>query len=245
MAFVTGSGHGLGKAIAQLLAESGAEVVVNSFHSRDRGEETAAEIVAAGGKAVHLWGSVAQPEQLKGLFAEIERRHGHLDFFVSNASNGIIAPLDQVTPEQWERAFRTNVVALHQGALHAARLMKPRGGGRIVCLSSPGAHQYIDQFGCMGPIKAALESLTRYLAVDLGSHNIQVNCVSAGPVYGDLLNHYPDHQRLIPYWESITPGQRLGNEQSIARVVRFLLSPESAMMNGSVVLVDGAGSIRV
>ncbi len=168
VALVTGSGHGLGKVIARHLAELGATVVVNSFHSRARGEETTAEIVADGGQAIHVWGSVANPVQLAGIFAEIGRRCAGLDLFVSSASNGVFAPLKDVSAEHWDRAFRTNVVGLHQGALLATELMRRRGGGRIVAISSPVSHRYAEHFGCLGPIKAAVESLTRYLAIELG-----------------------------------------------------------------------------
>lgn len=245
VALVTGSGHGLGRNIALELARLGATVAVNSFHARQRGEETAEAIRAAGGEAVHLWGSVAQPDQLHGLFKEIESRFGYLDFFVSNASNGIIAPLDEVGEEHWERAFRTNVVALHRGALLARDLMRPRGGGKIVALSSPGAQRYIEHFGCMGPVKAAVESLTRYLAIELGPDNIQVNAVSAGPVYGELLDKYPDSGRLIPHWESVTVGQRLASEDDITDAVILMLTPATRTITGSVLLVDRGGSQRI
>src|SRR5205085_1505679 len=134
VALVTGSGHGLGRAIAAQLARLGATVVVNSFHSRQRGEDATAEIVAAGGKAVHLWGSVTNPAHLGQIFGQIDSRFGGLDFFVSNASNGILAPVKDISPDHWDRAFRTNVIALHQIALLAAERMRRRGGGKIVAL---------------------------------------------------------------------------------------------------------------
>jgi NAD(P)-dependent dehydrogenase (short-subunit alcohol dehydrogenase family)/acyl carrier protein len=244
IALVTGSGHGIGKAIALRLSELGARVVVNSFHSRERGEQTAREIEAAGGEAVHVWGSVAKPEQIRRLFGEVEQRYGRLDFLVCNASNGMIAPLDRITEEHWERAFRTNVLSLHQGAMLAAPLMRPHGG-RIVALSSPGAQRYIEYFGCMGPIKAAVESLVRYLAIELAPYDIQVNAVSAGPIYGELLSKYPDSDRLIPYWESLSVGKRLGEEGDVANFVAYLLSEAAAKISGSVLLLDSGGSQRI
>jgi NAD(P)-dependent dehydrogenase (short-subunit alcohol dehydrogenase family)/acyl carrier protein len=242
-AFISGSGHGLGKVLARRLAALGAEVIVNSFHSRALGERTAQELVAEGRRASHVWGSMANPAQLDSVFDQIAAS-GPLDFFIANASNGIVAPLDQVTPEQWDIAFRTNVVALHQGAMRAAKLMEGRGG-RIVALSSPGARRCFENYGCMGPVKAALESLVRYLALELGPRNILVNAVSAGPIYGDLLNRYPGNERLIPYWESRTPGGTLVEEDDIADVVTFLLSPESRSLNGSVLVADRGLSLRI
>lgn len=245
VALVTGSGHGIGKAIACRLAKLGASVVVNSFHSRTRGDETVQEIRMEGGEAIHIWGSVANPTHLHTMFDEIDSRFGHLDFFVSNASNGIIGPIKDVTEEQWKRAFQTNVIGLHQCAIRAADLMKRRGGGKIITLSSPGAHRHIQHFGCMGPIKAAVESLTLYLAVEFAGDNIQVNCVSAGPIYGELLSKYPDSDRLIPYWESLSAGNRLGEEDDVADLVTYLLSGDSNKITGSVLLLDAGGSKRI
>lgn len=239
IALVTGSGRGLGKDIACYLAELGATVVVNSFHSRQQGIATAGEIAAAGGEAVHLWGSVANPEHLETLFTEIETRFGGLDFFVSNASNGMLARLEDITPEHWEKAFRTNVVGLHQSALRAARLMRRRGGGKIITMSSPAAHGYVDYFGCMGAVKAAVESLTRSLAIELARDNIQVNCVSPGPVYGDLLDKWPESQRLVAQWESNTAYGRLCEARDVSHFVAYLLSEPVKLFTGSVLVMDG------
>ena len=245
VALVTGAGHGIGKQIALELASLGAAVVVNSFHSRSEGEQTTQQILADGGEATHVWGSVANAEQHEAIFQQIERRYGGLDFFVSNASNGIIAPLEYVSEAHWDRAFRTNVVGLHRGAMFASKLMRERGGGKILTISSPGAQRYIEHFGCMGPVKAAVESLVRYLSIELGPYNIQVNAISAGPIYGDLLRKYPEGERLVPYWESITLGNQLGNEKDLAESVMFFLSPISDKITGSVLLVDGGGSQRI
>jgi NAD(P)-dependent dehydrogenase (short-subunit alcohol dehydrogenase family)/acyl carrier protein len=243
VALVTGSGHGLGKTIACHLARLGATVVVNSFHSRDKGDACAEEIVAEGGRAVHLWGSVANPGQLESLFAEIGSRFGGLDFFISNASNGVFARLADVRPEDWDKAFRTNVVALHQASLLAADLMRKQGGGKIVALSANASQRYVDYFGCMGPVKAAVECLVRYLAVELGADNIQVNAVAAGPVLGELLDKYPEFDRLRSKWEATVPRRQLNTEQEIAEAVTFLLTASG--MNGSVLLVDAGGSQRI
>jgi acyl transferase domain-containing protein/NAD(P)-dependent dehydrogenase (short-subunit alcohol dehydrogenase family)/acyl-CoA thioesterase FadM len=239
VALVTGSGRGIGKVIAERLADLGAQVIVNSFHSRELGEETTAEILARGGKAVHLWGSVANLDHLRGIFREIDSRFGGLDFFVSNASAGVFAPLTAVTPEHWDRCFRTNVMALHQGSLLAAELMRKRGGGKIVALSSVGADLCFDYFGCVGPVKAAVECLVRYLAVELAPDGIQVNTVTAGPVAGDLLNGYVSR----PRWERLTPRQRLLSEEETAEPVLFLLAQDG--MNGTTLVVDAAGRLRI
>ncbi|HEV2764181.1 MAG TPA: SDR family oxidoreductase, partial [Pyrinomonadaceae bacterium] len=239
VALVTGSGRGLGKDVVSYLAELGASVVVNSFHSRPEGERTVEEIKAKGGTAVHAWGSVANPDHVKTIFDAVESNFGGLDFFVSNASNGMLARLTDITPEHWEKAFRTNVVGLHQSALRAVEMMKRRGGGKIITLSTPASHGYVDYFGCMGAVKAAVESLTRSMAIEFAPDNIQVNCVSPGPVYGDLLNKWPESERLIRQWESNTAYTRLCEARDVSHFIAYLLSEPVKLFTGSVLIMDG------
>ena len=243
IALITGSGHGLGKDIAVYLAELGASVVVNSFHSRTQGEETVQEIIAAGGKAMHAWGSVANQEHLKTIFDVVEKTYGGLDFFISNASNGLLAPLDQLTAEHWEKAFRTNVVGLHQCSLRARELMKRRGGGKIITMSSPASHDYVDYFGCMGAVKAAVENLTKSMAVEYARDNIQVNCVSPGPIYGDLLDKWPESKRLVAEWEHSSVYERLCESRDVSHFVAYLLSDAVKLFTGSVLVMDGGISV--
>lgn len=238
VALVTGSGRGVGKTIARVLAQRGATVVVNSFHSRDQGEQTVEEIRAAGGSATHIWGSVANPSQVDSMFERIEAEFGGLDILICNASDGRIGPFLNLTPEDWDRAFRTNVVGHHQCAVNAARLMRPRGGGAIVTLSAVGAHQYIDGLGAQGVVKASVESMTRYLACELGSFGIRVNCVAGGPVYGDLISKFPDARVTQDYWESITADGQLCNPLELAETIAFLVSDAARGINGAVWMVD-------
>jgi NAD(P)-dependent dehydrogenase (short-subunit alcohol dehydrogenase family)/acyl carrier protein len=239
VALVTGSGRGLGKEIVSYIAELGASVVVNSFHSRGEGDRTVAEIKEKGGSAVHAWGSVANPEHVKTIFDAVEENYGGLDFFISNASNGMLARLNEITPEHWEKGFRTNVVGLHQSALRAVEMMKRRGGGKIITLSTPASHGYVDYFGCMGAVKAAVESLTKSMAIEFAPDNIQVNCVSPGPVYGDLLNKWPESERLIRQWEGNTAYERLCEARDVSHFIAYLLSDPVKLFTGSVLIMDG------
>jgi NAD(P)-dependent dehydrogenase (short-subunit alcohol dehydrogenase family) len=243
IALITGSGRGLGRDLALHLGSLGATVLVNSFHSREAGEATAEEIRRAGGTAHHLWASVANTGQLNKMFDTIESQFGGLDFLISNASNGLLAPLDMIQPEHWEKALRTNVIGLHQCAIRARPLMKARGGGRIVTMSSVAAHRYVDYFGCMGPMKAAVESLTKFLAVEFQPDNILVNCVSAGAVYGELVEKWPDSERLLPIWEA-GAGGRLCTGADVANFVEYLLGDGASMMNGSILIMDGGQTAR-
>lgn len=238
IALVTGSGKGIGKVIATRLARAGATVVVNSFHSRDEGERTVQEIVAAGGKALHLWGSVAQEEHLERMFSTLAAQLGGLDFLVCNASNGLIGPFDRISPRDWDKAFRTCITGTYECAMRARPLMARRGGGSIVTMSTSMSQRYTYDLGCQGVVKAGVESLTRYLAAELAPEGIRTNCVSAGPVHGELLGMFPDAPGRIARWESATPGGQLCTADDVADVTELLLGPKTRRVNGAIWVVD-------
>lgn len=238
VALVTGSGRGVGKMIARVLAARGASVVVNSFHSRELGEQTVAEINSQGGSAIHLWGSVANPAHVNQMFAEIENEFGRLDILVCNASDGRIGSFMELDHEDWDRAFRTNVTGHHHCAVKASRLMRNSGGGTIITMSAVGAKGYVDGLGSQGVVKAAVETMTRYLACELGPYGIRVNCVAGGPVYGDLISKFPNAQAMQDHWESMTPDGELCSPLDLANTIAFLVSDDARGINGSVWMVD-------
>jgi len=235
VALVTGSGEGLGKIIAQQMAELGANVIINSSHTGEQGEETSQEILPGNGQATRLWGSLASSEHVERAFGEIEQRFGRLDYYVHDAADEVIASLDRVTESHWEKAFRTHIVAYHLCAMRAAKLMQKSGGGRIVALSSSGAKRYMEYYGIMGPAKAALESLTMYLAQELGPYNVQVNAVASSPIDAKQLNSVPDDNCIVSYRE--TP-------EEISEAVIFLLTRAARKINGSTIVIDGGWSQR-
>jgi enoyl-[acyl-carrier protein] reductase III len=238
IALVTGSGKGIGKVIAMRLARAGATVVVNSFHSREEGERTAQEILAEGGKALHLWGSVAQEDHLERMFSAIADQLGGLDFLVCNASNGLIGPFDRITPRDWDKAFRTCITGTYECAMRARPLMARRGGGSIVTMSTSMSQRYMHDLGCQGVVKAGVESLTRYLAAELAPEGIRTNCVSAGPVHGELLGMFPDAAGRVARWEAATPGGQLCTADDVADVTELLLGAKTQRVNGAIWVVD-------
>lgn len=238
LALVTGSGRGVGRAIARLLASRGATVIINSFHSRDLGEQTTEDIIAQGGQAFHYWGSVANASHVDDIFDQIESRFGYLDILVCNASDGKLGNFLDAAAEDMERAFRTNVIGHHHCARRASVLMRRRGGGSIVTMSSIAARRYVEGLGAQGVIKAAVESLTRHLACELGGFGIRANCVAGGPVYGQVLGSYPDARATLNYWETLIPDGELCTPSDLARTVAFLVSDESRGVNGAVWNVD-------
>lgn len=241
IAFVSGSARGIGKEIALHLVNNGATVILNSFHSRTAGEDLARELQQQGKKVHHLWGSLANPQHITRMFAEIESMYGRLDIFIHNASNGILARVDQITTKQWQKAYRTNVVGFHQAGVHAARIMRQNGGGKIATLSSPGTKGYIEYFSCIATVKAAVESLVKSMAAEWKPWNISVNCLSVGAVYGHLLHKFPESEQLIPFWESLTTSGKLCTAEDVANMVSWILCRKS--LTGSVINMDGGSSV--
>ena len=242
IALVTGSGRGIGRSLALHFAQQGADVIVNFFRNRQPAEETAAEIKALGRRALLVKADVGTIEGLGFLFAEIGREFGGLDFFISNAASGYNRPVMDQKPKGWDWTMNINARALLFGAQHAVRLMEPRGGGAIVSLSSPGAHRVLPEYVVVGASKAALEAVTRYLAVELAPNNIVVNCVSPGVVLTDALKHFSttrDDTSMIDQAIAGTPAGRLVTPEDVAGVVAFLCSPAAQMIRGQTIMVDG------
>lgn len=238
VALVTGSGRGIGRTTARLLASRGATVVINSFHSREQGDATAAQICREGGNAIHLWGSIAKADHVEGIFDQIKQRLGGLDILVCNSSDGQIGSFMDLKHDDWERAFGTNVIGHHHCARLAFPMMRARGGGAMVTMSAVGAHHYVDGLGSQGVAKAAVESMTKYLACEAGHFGIRVNCVAGGPVYGDLISKFPGADEARNRWENTSPDGELTSPLDLAKTIAFLVSDDARGINGAIWTVD-------
>ncbi len=241
IALVTGSGRGIGRAIALHLARCGADIAVNFFRNREPAEETAAAIRSLGRHSVAIRANVGNIEDIERLFVEIERHFGGMDFLVHNAASGYNRPVMQQKPKGWEWTMNINARSLLFAAQKAAPIMEKRGGGAIVSLSSPGSAHVLPDYSVVGASKAAIEALTRYLAVELAPKNIVVNAVSPGVVATEALRHFDviKDGSLIPAIIENTPAGRLVTPEDVAQVVAFLCTPAASMIRGQVILVDG------
>jgi enoyl-[acyl-carrier protein] reductase III len=241
IALVTGSGRGIGREIALTFARSGADVVINFFRNRKPAQETAAGVEALGRRALVVKANVGQPEELKQLFAETEIAFGGLDILVCNAASGYNRPMTQQKVKGWDWTMNINARAALFAAQHALPLMQKRGGGAIVNISSFGSFRTLPDYIVVGASKGALETLTRYLAVELAPHNVNVNAVSGGAVATDALKHFEIMRdgTLLQEVAARTPAGRNVEPSDIANVVAFLCTPAAAMIRGQIILVDG------
>jgi enoyl-[acyl-carrier protein] reductase III len=235
---VTGGSRGIGKGIALRFAELGASRITISYLRNDETAEAAAEEIRAhGADAVTVRGNIADPDKVR----RVVQQAGPLDVLVSNAATGVIRPLMELTEKHWDWTLNANARALLTLAREAGPSMPE--GSSIVAISSMGGERVLENYALVGTSKAALESLVRYLAVELAPRDIRVNAVSAGLVETGALDFFPNREELVARYVGRTPAGRLVEPRDVADVVCFLASPEAAMIRGQAVVVDGGYSI--
>jgi len=241
LALVTGSGRGIGRATALKLASQGADVIVNFFRRRDAAEQTAKDIEALGVKAEVIRANVGDPAKLNEMFDMISDHFGYLDILINNAASGVGRSVMDVDVKAWDWTMNINARAFLLCAQRAARLMEGRGG-KIVGISSLGSSFVLPTYAVVGVSKAALEALTRYLAIELAHEGICVNSVAASAVETEALKFYIK-QGMISDTRQATPAGRMVIPEDVAKVVAFLCSEEALMIRGQTIIVDGGTSI--
>jgi enoyl-[acyl-carrier protein] reductase III len=234
---VTGGSRGIGKAIALRFADLGAAQVAIGYLRNDKAaEETAEEIRSRGAEPVLVRGNVSSERVLKQI-AELPP----LQALVHNAATGVIRPALDVEDKHWDWTLTTNARALLSLAKAAAPRM--RAGSSIIGISSLGATRVLENYVLVGTSKAALESLVRYLAVELAPRGIRVNAVSGGVVETGALEHFPNREQMVEMARTRTPAGRMVAPGDIADAVVFLCSPAADMIRGQTIVVDGGFSL--
>jgi enoyl-[acyl-carrier protein] reductase III len=233
---VTGGSRGIGRAIALRFARDGARRIAIGYLRNDAAAEaTAEELRAAGAEPVLVRGNITSARVLDEVAAL-----GPLDVVVHNAATGVIRPALEAEDKHWDWTMNANARALLSLARTAAPSM-PQGSS-IVAISSLGAQRVLDNYVLVGTSKAALESLVRYLAVELAPRGIRVNTVSGGVVETGALEHFPNRDEMLRAGRS-NPVGRLVEPDDIAGAVAFLCSPDAEMVRGQTLVVDGGFSL--
>jgi enoyl-[acyl-carrier protein] reductase III len=236
-ALVTGGSRGIGKAIALRFAELGAaRVAIGYYRNDEAAEETAAELRALGTEPILMRGNIAGDRVLRQI-AEL----GPVDVLVHNAATGVIRPALEVEDKHWDWTMNANARALLSLARATAPSMPP--GSSIVAISSLGAQRVLENYVLVGTSKAALESLVRYLAVELAPRGIRVNGVSGGVVETGALDHFPNREQMLEAARTRTPAGRMVEAGDVADAVAFLCSPQAEMIRGQTIVVDGGFSL--
>lgn len=246
IALVTGSSRGIGRATALRLAQAGANVVVNYVTSQSAADSVAKEISELGVQAAVVKADVSEPEDIASMFGFIGEQFGQLDILVSNAASGGFRNLMDASPTHFASTMNTNVRSLMLLAQAARPLMiGDRAKRKIVALSSHGSHRALPAYGLIGASKAALESLVRHLAYELGNDGINVNTLLAGLVATDSTSALPGSQTAFDVVRSqrVVAGTELTPE-SVADAILFLCSPLSDLMQGQTLIVDGGEALH-
>jgi enoyl-[acyl-carrier protein] reductase III len=241
VALITGGTKGIGKCIALKLAQGGANVAINYLRSRNAADQTVDELTKIGGDHIAIRCNIGNHEKMHKIFDEVREKYGRLDIFVSNAALGLFTSAMELDEKAWHLSMDTNAWAFLR-SVQLARDFMP-DGSKIVALSSLGSVRYITGYAAIGASKAAIETLTRYLAYELAPKLINVNTVSGGFIDTDALKGFPSYQEMVDEVVRRTPFRRVGQADEVADVVVFLCSEKAKWITGQVVVVDGGYSL--
>ena len=241
VALVTGASRGIGKAIALELARRGSDIAFNYLRSHEAAAQTQRDVEELGVRCLRVKAHLGDPAKIKDLFARVEKEFQRLDILVNNAASGVQRPAAELEVKHWDWVMNINAKAPWLCAIEASRLM--RQGGSIINITSQGSQKVLPYYFTVGTSKAALEAITRYLAVELAPKGISVNAVSGGYVDTEALDHFPVQEEMLEAGRNTLVG-RMVDAEDIARVVAFLCTDDAAMIRGQVVVVDGGATLR-
>jgi len=237
IALVTGGNSGMGLATAQLFAAEGAQIIITGRRQKDLDQATK----SIGSAALAVQGDVSQMADLDRLFKTIRDKYGRLDVIFANAGLGAVAPLAQVTEEQFDREFAVNVKGLFFTVQKALPLLSE--GASIILNSSIAAYMGMEGFSVYSATKAAVRSLARTWTTDLKERKIRVNSISPGPIDTPIFDKmglsHEQSQGFKHALPNMTPLGRIGRPEEIARTVLFLASDDSSFITGVDLAVDG------
>jgi 3-oxoacyl-[acyl-carrier protein] reductase len=235
-AIVTGASRGIGAEVAASLAQDGMALVLNYAQDKTAAARVVSRVRAGGGRAIAVGADLARPDAVRALFDAAEREFGGVDVLVNNAGLMALAPIADTSDAAFEAQVLLNIGGVFRGMREAARRL--RAGGRIISFSSSVVGLYQPGYGVYAATKAAVEAMTRVLAEEVAARGITANCVAPGPVATELFLSGKSDE-LVESIAASNPFKRLGQPEDIARVVRFLASPESGWINGQTLRANG------
>lgn len=253
VALVTGAGSGIGKAAAILLAREGARVGVVAHHG-EKGNDTVSEITRAGGQAIELTADVAQPEQVQAVVSKLTDTWGRLDVVFANAGiNGVWAPLEELTPEDWQRTLQTNLTGTFLTVKYAVPYLKRQGGSVIITASINGTRVFSNTGAtAYATSKAGQVAFAKMIALELAPAKVRVNAICPGAISTEIQDNTwkrdvekVETPKEFPAGKIPLTGGQPGPPEDVAQLVLFLASDASKHITGSEMWIDGAQSLLV
>ena len=246
---VSGGTRGIGRAIVERFAKEGVNVAFTYNSNKELAEEMANELSQKYGVKIKAYPlNILEPEQYKDLFKQIDEDFDRVDYFISNAIIsgrpvvGGFGPFMRLKPKGLNNIYTATVLAFVVGAQEAAKRMEKVGGGVIISMSSTGNLVYTPNYAGHGSSKAAVETMVKYAAHELGEKNIRVNAVSGGPIDTDALRKFPNYEEVKAETIARSPLKRMGTPEDLAGACWFLCSDDASWITGQTIVVDGGTS---
>ena len=217
-------------------------MIINYLKNHEAAKTTVEELKLQGIKTTRIKAHVGEEAAIDSLVSKIENQFGQLDILVNNAASGVMRPTTELSVKHWDWTMNINARGPWLLSVAASRLMPD--GGRIINISSPGSTWVLPAYFAVGVSKAAIEAVTRYLAVELGPKGIAVNTVSPGFVMTEALNAFPDQLGIRDIASRPTPAGRTITPEDVSNVVAMLCSSDAEMIRGQVIVVDGGETLR-
>ncbi len=246
---LSGGTRGIGKAIVERFAKEGVDVAFTYNSNEELANQLAQELSQKYGikaKAYPL--DILEPNDYKEFFKQIDQDFERVDFFISNAIIsgrpvvGGFGPFMRLKPKGLCNIYTATVLAFVVGAQEAAKRMEKVGGGSIISMSSTGNLVYTPNYAGHGSSKAAVETMVKYAAHELGEKNIRVNAVSGGPIDTDALRAFPNYEEVKAETIARSPLGRMGRPEDLAGACWFLCSEDASWITGQTIVVDGGTS---
>ncbi|KFL35278.1 MULTISPECIES: enoyl-ACP reductase [unclassified Sulfurospirillum] len=248
---ISGGTRGIGQAIVYEFARAGVNIAFTYNSNEEIAMEQVKDLEANYGiKARAYTLNILEPETYKDLFLEIDKEFDRVDFFISNAiiSGRLVVggytKFMKLKPRGINNIFTATVNAFVVGAQESAKRMEKVGGGSIISLSSTGNLVYIENYAGHGTAKAAVETMVRYAAAELGCKGIRVNAVSGGPIETDALRAFTNYEEVRDVTAKLSPLGRMGQPQDLAGACLFLCSEKASWITGHTMLIDGGTTFK-
>jgi 7-alpha-hydroxysteroid dehydrogenase len=248
---ISGATRGIGKEIVYRFAKEGVNIAFTYNSNEELAKEIAIDLEKTYKiKAKYYPLNILEPESYKDLFKKIDEDFDRVDFFISNAIIsgrpvvGGFAPFMRLKPKGLNNIYTATVLAFVVGAQEAAKRMEKIGGGSIISLSSTGNLVYTPNYAGHGSSKAAVETMVKYAAAELGVKGIRVNAVSGGPIDTDALKKFPNYEEVKAEVEKRSPLGRMGVAKDLAGMCYFLCTDECSWLTGQTIIIDGGTTFK-